>query len=149
VVEHVAAALPGGGLHVPRSTVEEVLASFTTDEVRRLVAIAARSAPARWRAPVAEVGDELAPEPLLAGVATASIEELLPPPRWLVAMREGTSDQAPGPIDVLATLLQPQSVWSASESEAARASFRRRASFSSSARSPGSRASFSRSRLAN
>jgi hypothetical protein len=40
-------------------------------------------------------------------------------------MREATSGSAPGPIDVLATLLVPETVWSSSETEAACAHFRR------------------------
>lgn len=54
-------------------------------------------------------------EPLLVGVATAAISELVPPPRWLVAMRETTAEEAPGPVNVLASLLRPESVWSAGE----------------------------------
>ncbi len=38
-----------------------------------------------------------------------------PPQRWLAEMREGTADAAPGPLDVLAILLHPQSVWSIDE----------------------------------
>ena len=50
---------------------------------------------------------------------TAAIEERRPPPRWLAAMREGTADDAPGPLNVLASLLHPQSVWSIDETRAA------------------------------
>ena len=102
---------------------EDVIASLPTEEIGRLVTVADECDPDRWRALVNEVGIEQAREPLLAGVVTAAVEELVPPPRWLVAMREGTSHGAPGPIDVLATLLTPQSVWSSGECRAAYAGY--------------------------
>jgi hypothetical protein len=105
--------------------VEEVIDAMAAGEVARLVLLAEKRAPRRWSALVDEVGDELAREPLLVGIATTAIEELLPPPLWLLVMREATSGSAPGPIDVLATLLVPETVWSSSETEAACAHFRR------------------------
>jgi len=124
-IERVATMLPLRDGPIPRRAVEEVVASMAAGEVARLVFRAEERAPQRWRALVDEVGGELAQEPLLAGIATAAIEELLPPPLWLVVMREATADAAPGPIDVLATLLEPQTVWSLSEAGAAWADFRR------------------------
>jgi hypothetical protein len=103
-IERVATMLPLRDGPIPRRAVEEVVAAMAAGEVARLVFRAEERAPQRWRALVDEVGGELAQEPLLAGIATAAIEELLPPPLWLVVMREATADAAPGPIDVLATL---------------------------------------------
>lgn len=125
-IEHIAAALPCRDQPVPRSAVEQVLNALSGDDVTRLVALVEQCAPDRWRALVVEVGDELAREPLLVGVATAAIQELSPPPPWLIATREGTSTSAPGPMNVLASLLVPESVWSRSEVDAAHARFRRR-----------------------
>jgi len=124
-IERVATMLPLRDGPIPRRAVEEVVASMAAGEVARLVFRAEERAPQRWRALVDEVGGELAQEPLLAGIATAAIEELLPPPLWLVVMREATADAAPGPIDVLATLLESLTVWSLSEAGAAWADFRR------------------------
>ena len=124
-IERVAAALPPHDQPVPRSAVQEVLDALSADEVTRLLDLVEQCAPRRWRALVNGVGDELAREPLLVGVVTAAIRELLPPPAWLLAMRESTSRTAPGPIDVLASLLAPESVWSRSEADAAHARFRR------------------------
>jgi hypothetical protein len=115
VVERCAAALEPGAPSVPRRAVEEVIAALSGAEVDRLTGLAEQLAVERWGALVDEVGVELAREPLLVGVATAAISELVPPPRWLVAMREATSDEAPGPVHVLASLLHPESVWSAGE----------------------------------
>jgi hypothetical protein len=124
-IERVATMLRPRDGAIPRRAVEEVVASMGAGEVARLVLRAEKRAPQRRRALVDEVGHELAREPLLVGIATAAIEELLPPPLWLVVMREATAAAAPGPIDVLATLLQPQTVWSLSEVVAACADFRR------------------------
>jgi len=104
---------------VPRQVVEEVWAHLDEGEVHRLELIAGDVAPGRWRPLVDEVGPGHAREPLIAGVLTAAIEELRPPPRWLAAMREATADDAPGPLNVLASLLHPQSVWSIDEARAA------------------------------
>ena len=98
---------------------EEVVAALPDADVTRLVELADQLAAERWRALVDEVGLELAHEPLLVGVATAALAELVPPPRWLVAMRETTAGEALGPLDVLASLLHPESVWSAGEIRAA------------------------------
>lgn len=114
-VERCAAALAPGVKSVPRVVVEEAIAALPGDDVIRLSGLADELAPERWQALVREVGRELAYEPLLVGVASAAISELVPPPRWLVGMREATADAAPGPIDVLASLLHPGSVWSADE----------------------------------
>ena len=100
---------------VPRRAVEEVIAALPDADVIRLAGLAEQLEGERWRALVDEVGDVRAREPLLVGVATAAISELVPPPRWLVAMREATADEAPGPMNVLASLLHPESVWSAGE----------------------------------
>jgi hypothetical protein len=100
---------------ISRSDVEDVVAALPDDEVSRLVGLAGELAPRRWRALVDEVGAEAAREPLLAGIVTAALSELVPPPHWLVAMREATSDDAPGPLNVLATLLHPECVWSVGE----------------------------------
>lgn len=124
-VQRVAGELPPGGHRIPRPVVEEVLASLSIDDITWLVTLAEECNPARWRALVDDVGVELAREPLLAGIATAAVEELVPPPRWLVATREGTSNDAPGPVDVLATLVPPQSVWSSDECGAAFVSYKR------------------------
>lgn len=115
VVERWAAALAPGVKRVPRLAVEEVIAALPDTDVARLSGLADRLAVERWRALVGEVGFVLAQEPLLVGVATAAISELIGPPRWLVAMREATADEAPGSVDVLASLLHPESVWSADE----------------------------------
>ena len=117
--ERVAAQLPGGAESVPRLAAEELIAATPESEVERLVGLAGRVAPGRWRALVEQVGAEYAREPLLAGVATSAITELLPPPRWLAAMRETTADGAPGPLNVLATLLHPESIWSLEEARGA------------------------------
>jgi hypothetical protein len=119
--EQCAAALAPGVKSIPRPIVEEVIAALPDDDVGRLVGLAERVAADRWRALVAEVGTRLAREPLLVGVASAAVAELVPPPRWLVAMREATADEAPGPVNVLASLLHPESVWSAGEICAAHA----------------------------
>jgi hypothetical protein len=124
-IERAAAVLPSRDRPIPRGVVEEVVASIAAGEVARLVLLAETRAPQRWNALVYEVGEELAREPLLAGIATAAIEELLPPPLWLVVTREATSDAAPGPVDVLATLLIPHTIWSSSEAKAACARLRR------------------------
>jgi hypothetical protein len=113
VVERWAAALEPGVTAVPRHAVEEVMAALSGADVARLTGLAEQFAAERWGALVDDVGVELAREPLLVGVATAAISELVPPPRWLVAMREATSDEASGPVNVLASLLHPESVWSA------------------------------------
>lgn len=104
---------------VPRRIVEEVWAHLDARELRRLELIADEVAPGRWRPLVDEVGAEHAREPLVAGVLTTAIEEQRPPPRWLVTMREGTADDAPGPLNILASLLHPQSVWSIDGARAA------------------------------
>jgi hypothetical protein len=104
---------------VPWQGVQEVWAHLDERELRRLELIADEIAPGRWRPLVDEVSAGHAREPLVAGVLTAAIEELRPPPRWLAAMREGTADDAPGPLNVLASLLRPQSVWSIDEARAA------------------------------
>lgn len=114
VVERWAAALAPGVKRVPRLAVEEVIAALPDTDVARLSGLADQLAVERWRALVGEVGLVLAQEPLFVGVATAAISELVGPPR-LVAMREATADEAPGSVDVLASLLHPESVWSADE----------------------------------
>jgi hypothetical protein len=101
--------------------VEEVLAALPDDDVGRLVGIAEQVAAECWCTLVAEVGPRLAREPLLAGVASAAVAELVPPPHWLVAMRETTAYDAPGPVHVLASLLHPESVWSPAEISASHA----------------------------
>jgi hypothetical protein len=106
---------------VPRHAVEEVIAALSDAEVARLARLAEQLAVERWRALVDQVGVEFAREPLLVGVATAAISELVPPPRWLVAMREATADEAPGSVNVLASLLHPESVWAAREIRGAHA----------------------------
>jgi hypothetical protein len=113
VIERWAAALAPGVMSVPRLAVEEVIAALPDTDIARLSGLADELAVERWRALVGEVGVVLAQESLLVGVATAAISELVQPPRWLVAMREATADAAPGPVDVLASLLHPESVWSA------------------------------------
>ena len=110
-----------GAKAIPRPVVEEVIAALPDDDVARLVGLAERVAADRWRMLVAEVGRRLAREPLLVGVASAAVTELVPPPRWLLAMREATAGEAPGSVNVLASLLHPQSVWSADEIRAAHA----------------------------
>jgi hypothetical protein len=110
-----AARLGDNDARVPKHVVEGVIAALPPDDVARLVALAAEAAPGRWRSLVEEVGSEHAREPLLVGVATRAVAELQPPPRWLVAMREQTAHAAPGPLNVLATLVQPESVWSIDE----------------------------------
>jgi hypothetical protein len=115
----VAAALPIDTEQVPKALVEELMAGISEAEARRLAGLADQLAPPAWRALVSAVGAEHAGEPLLAGVATAALSELLPPPRWLVVMREATADMAPGPLNVLASLLHPESVWSKAEADAA------------------------------
>jgi hypothetical protein len=119
--ERAAAALSPGTSPIPKRVVEPVIDALPVDDVARLVDLAAACAPRRWHTLVGEVGTELAREPLLAGIATAAIAELVPPPRWLVLMRESTADAAPGPLNVLATLLHPESVWSVDEIRAAHA----------------------------
>ena len=104
---------------LPRQLVEELGAMLGAREVHRLELIADEVAPARWRPLLDAVGVEDAREPLVAGVVTAAIEERRPPPRWLAVMREGTADDAPGPLNVLASLLHPQSVWSIDEARGA------------------------------
>ncbi len=113
--ERCAARLAPGTKAIPRPVVEEVLAALPAEDVIRLVGLVEEVAPDRWRMLVEEVGAELAREPLLVGVASVAVAELVPPPRWLVVMRESTADAAPGPMDVLATLLSPESVWSEAE----------------------------------
>ena len=115
VVEEWAAALGHGETSVPRRAVEEVIAAIPEADVVRLTGLAEQLGVERWRALVDEVGPVHSREPLLAGVATAAISELVPPPRWLVAMRETTAEEAPGSVNVLASLLHPESVWSAGE----------------------------------
>jgi hypothetical protein len=115
VVERWAAALGPGAPSVPRRAVEEVTAALSAADVARLTGLAEQLAVERWGALVDEAGVELASEPLLVGIATAAISELVPPPRWLVAMREATADEAPGAVHVLASILHPESVWSAGE----------------------------------
>jgi len=121
VVERWAAAIDPGVKSVPRPAVEEVIAALPDTDVARLTGLAEQLAAERWRTLVGEVGAVHAREPLLVGVATAAISELVPPPRWLVAMREATADEAPGPVNVLASLLHPESVWSAEEIHGAHA----------------------------
>jgi hypothetical protein len=118
-VRAAAFRLGARGGPVPRQMVEEVRALLGTRELRRLELLADAAAPGRWRPLGDAVGTEHAHEPLVAGVLTAAIEERRPPPRWLAAMREGTADDAPGPLNVLASLLHPQSVWSIDEARAA------------------------------
>lgn len=97
---------------LPKPVVLRLMKGLSARERERLVGLADRAAPDRWRSLLACVGREEAIEPLLVGVVTAAVAELLPPPRWLVAMREGTTDSAPGPLNVLASLLHPEGVWS-------------------------------------
>jgi hypothetical protein len=117
----IAAALPIDTERVPKAVVEELIAGISEGEARRFAGLADQLAPPAWRALVSAVGAEHAREPLLAGVATAALSELLPPPRWLVVMREATVERAPGPLNVLASLLHPESVWSKEEAGAAQA----------------------------
>ena len=114
-----ASGLPERAETVPKAVVEEVIATLPAEDVTRLVELAGELAPERWRTLVAEVGPEAALEPLLVGVATCAVSELRPPPRWLAEMREATSDAAPGPLNVLASLLRWEAVWSAEEIRAA------------------------------
>jgi hypothetical protein len=117
----VAETLAPGTSPIPKPAVETVIHALPADDVTRLIDLAARCAPDRWPTLVDEVGEELAREPLLVGIATAAIAELVPPPPWLVVMREATADTAPGPLNVLASLLHPESVWSISATLAAHA----------------------------
>lgn len=117
----IAAAPPIDTERVPKAVVEELIAVISEAEARRLARLADQLAPPAWRALVAAVGAEHAREPLLAGVATAALSELLPPPRWLVVWREETVEAASGPLNVLASLLHPESVWSKEEAGAAQA----------------------------
>jgi hypothetical protein len=121
VVERWAAALGPGVTSVPRHAVDDVIAALPDTDVARLAGLAEQLAVERWRALVDEVGVVRAREPLLVGVATAAISEFTPPPRWLVAMRESTADEAPGAVNVLASLLHPESVWTAGEIRSAHA----------------------------
>jgi hypothetical protein len=121
VAEQCAAALEPGVQSIPRPIVEEVIAALPDDDVGRLIGLVERVAARRWHVLVAEVGTQLAREPLLVGIASAAVAELVPPARWLVAMREATAHEAPGPVNVLASLLHPESVWSAEEIRAAHA----------------------------
>jgi hypothetical protein len=105
-VRAAAFRLGARGGPVPRQIVEEVRALLGTRELRRLELLADAAAPGRWR-------------PLVDAVGTEHAHERRPPPRWLAAMREGTADDAPGPLNVLASLLHPQSVWSIDEARAA------------------------------
>src|SRR5205823_13781879 len=118
IAERTAASLAPGGEPIPRRVLEEVIAALPKRDVARMIGLAEQLAPQGWRMLVEEVGHEAALEPLLAGVATAAVSELRPPPRWLVAMRETTADTAPGPLNVLASLLHSESVWSVTEIEA-------------------------------
>jgi hypothetical protein len=104
---------------VSRPVVERVMAAIPGQDVDRLVGLADGLAPTCWRKLLDEVGPTEAREPLLVGVVTCAVAELQPPPRWLAEMREATSDSAPGPLNVLATLLHPQSVWSIDEARRA------------------------------
>lgn len=115
VAERWAAELADAARPVPRRAAEEVVAALSEADVSRLVGLTEQLAAGRWRELVDLVGIEAAREPLLAGVATAAISDLLPPPRWLVAMREATTEEAPGPLNVLASLLHPESVWSSEQ----------------------------------
>jgi hypothetical protein len=117
----IAAALPIDTEQVPKAGVEELIAGISEAEARRLAGLADQLAPPAWHALVSAVGAEHACEPLLAGVATAALSELLPPPRWLAVRREATVETAPGPLNVLASLLHPESVWSKEEAGAAHA----------------------------
>lgn len=113
--ERAAAGLGERTGTVPRPVVERVIAAIADDDVRRLVGLAERLAPDRWHELVAEVGPREAREPLLVGAVTMAVAELQPPPRWLAEMRETTADLAPGPLNVLASLLHAESVWSTDE----------------------------------
>jgi hypothetical protein len=104
---------------VPRSVVEELIAGLTVEDVDRLVSLADDLAPERWRMLVAAARPALAREPLLVGAVTVAVLEQQPPRRWLVQSREATADSAPGPLNVLASLLHAGSVWSAREIRAA------------------------------
>lgn len=102
-----------------KAVVDEVVGLLRDDELSRLVSLAEEVAAPRWRRLVDLVGADAALEPLLAGIVMTAVGELRPPPRWLVAMREGTADDAPGPLNVLASLLHAESVWSVDEVRAA------------------------------
>lgn len=104
---------------VARAVVAEITESLPEDEVRRLVSLAEDLAPERWRMLVAAVGPAEAREPLLVGAVTVAVLEQQSPQRWFVQTREGTADSAPGPLNVLASLRHPGSVWSAREIRAA------------------------------
>jgi hypothetical protein len=78
-----AVALGPEARSVPRYAVEEVVAGLTDADIARLVGLAEELAIERWSRLVREVGRELALEPLLVGVASAAIAELVAPPRWV------------------------------------------------------------------
>ncbi len=118
-VREAAACLGSREGAIPRPVVERLLERCDAREIRRLELLADVVAPARWRPLLDEAGAEHAREPLLVGVLSAAVAELQPPPEWLAAMREGTADEAPGPVNVLASLLRPESVWSIDEARAA------------------------------
>lgn len=111
-INEAAAALEPGTRTVPRPIVEDLMASLGDVEVARLARLVDAVAPERWRTLVAEVGEQPATEPLLVGAISAAVVELVPPPCWFASMRETTADAAPGPLNVLATLIPPESVWS-------------------------------------
>jgi hypothetical protein len=104
---------------VPRPVVEELIADLPDADVDLLVSFAEELAPERWRMLVAAAGPTPAREPLLLGAVTVAVLEQQPPRQWLVQTREATADYAPGPLNVLASLLHATSVWSAREISAA------------------------------
>ena len=104
---------------VPRPVVEKIMAEMSCAEVAGLVSLADEAAPERWQMLVALVGPTEAREPLLVGAITVAVFEQQPPRRALVRMREATADTAPGPLDVLASVVHPVCVWSAREIRAA------------------------------
>jgi len=120
-VREAAARLGDHDGAIPRSVVESLLERCDARDLHRLELLAGVLAPGRWRPLVDAVGAEHAREPLYAGVLSAAVAERQPPPQWLAVMREGTADDAPGPVNVLASLLRPESVWSIDEARTAQA----------------------------
>ncbi len=104
---------------VPRRVVERIMAKMSSEEASGLVSTAEELAPERWRMLVSLVGPTEAREPLLVGAVTVAVLEQQPPQRSFVRTREATADDAPGPLNVLASVLHPVSVWSAREVRAA------------------------------
>ena len=104
---------------VPRPVVEGIMVEMSGEEVSGLVSLVEELAPERWLMLVGLVGQTEAREPLLVGAVTVAVLEHQPQQRSFVRTREATADAAPGPLNVLASVLHPVSVWSAREIRAA------------------------------